>query len=260
MKPNSCLCAGALLLSLAACVPLAADYTDSEWPKTIRVDNASSRIAVHFVPGTDRLVPADLARLRWLAAAGYIGQRDRITVAIGGPSGVGDARFGTIAETLEAYRIVPLRTTVAAIRPDEAVLDTGRYLVTLPPCPNWSKPPALHFTNSDASNLGCADAVNLAGMIWHPADLVAGVPHEVSYTPTPNDTPTGAHPLITTGSAAPVVPAADTGATYSTDISGALTVLPSPPTVSPPGTLTSGAATNVVNPTITSTPPPTGGH
>ena len=50
----------------------------------------------------------------------------------------------------------------------------GRYLVTLPACPNWSQYPASDFTNARSSNFGCATASNLGLMVANPADLVAG--------------------------------------------------------------------------------------
>jgi type IV pilus biogenesis protein CpaD/CtpE len=180
MKPHSCLIGLGLALSLAACVP-AAQYTDVEAPKTLRVDNASTIYTVRFFPGSVRLVPADAARLRAMAATGKIGPSDRVTVAVAGGEQLAAARFQAIVHELVAYRIVPRKLPLAAVPRDRALIDTGSYLVTLPPCPNWGKYPALGFTNTLASDFGCADAVNLGRMIWRPADLAEGVPLGPTY-------------------------------------------------------------------------------
>jgi type IV pilus biogenesis protein CpaD/CtpE len=180
MKPHSCLIGLGLALSLAACVP-AAQYTDAEAPKALRVDNASTVYAVRFYPGSPRLVPADAARLRGMAATGKIGPSDRVTVAAAGGAQLAAARFQAIAHELVAYRVVPSELPLAAVPRDRALIDTGSYLVTLPPCPNWGKYPALGFTNTGASNFGCADAVNLGRMVWRPADLAEGVPLGPTY-------------------------------------------------------------------------------
>ena len=45
---------------------------------------------------------------------------------------------------------------------DRATIQSGRYLVTLPACPNFSKQASLDYTNTLSSNYGCADKVNLA--------------------------------------------------------------------------------------------------
>ena len=53
-----------------------------------------------------------------------------------------------------------------------------RYVVTLPPCPNWSKEPSYDFDNSTHSNFGCANVGNLGRMVASPSDLAAGRPLE----------------------------------------------------------------------------------
>src|ERR1019366_6262420 len=59
---------------------------------------------------------------------------------------------------------------------NRAIIETGRYLVSLPPCPNWSKWPPDDFTNTLASNFGCATVTNLGHMVASPADLAQGRP------------------------------------------------------------------------------------
>src|SRR3954468_22992285 len=78
---------------LPACVPPAADYTESEWPKNMRLDPAPAQLAIGFAPGSSRIVPSDLARLRAIAAGGGIVPSDRVVVAVAGPASLASARF-----------------------------------------------------------------------------------------------------------------------------------------------------------------------
>ena len=48
------------------------------------------------------------------------------------------------------------------------------YLVTLPPCPDWSRQSGTDFANLPHSNFGCATQTNLGLMIAEPEDLVRG--------------------------------------------------------------------------------------
>jgi pilus assembly protein CpaD len=173
MKMHDRLIAAALVLGLAAC---AAQYTDSEAPKQVRLDNASARVDVRFGPGSSRLLARDAARLRALAAAGAIASSDRVIVAASGPPRLAAARFETISSVLLPYRIVAMQGPLTPVPANRAIIESERYLVTLPPCPNWSKYPPLGYTNTHASNFGCTTAVDLALMVANPADLVEGRP------------------------------------------------------------------------------------
>ena len=67
MKPLTHLMAAVLTLGLAAC---ASEYTESEAPKNLTIDNATARVDVRFAPGSTQLAAADVGRLRGLAASG----------------------------------------------------------------------------------------------------------------------------------------------------------------------------------------------
>src|SRR5579863_4926226 len=136
MKLQPCLVGIALLLALAACRPGAAEYTESEAPKNLVLDNATASVDVRFLPGSSRLLARDAARLRALAASGGIAPSDRVTVAAQGSPGLAKARFDTIAAELLPYRVVASAGTLGGVPPNHAIVETGRYLVTLPPCPN----------------------------------------------------------------------------------------------------------------------------
>src|SRR5579863_3930626 len=202
MNVRSPLIALGLLLGLAACVPGAAEYTESEAPKALQLSNASASFAVRFYPGSARLLPTDAARLDALARNGEIAPTDRVTVSPAGGPGLAAARFQSISGRLVPYRLVPSLLPLASVPPNRALIESGRYLVTLPPCPNWSKSPsAADYTNTDPSNFGCADAVNLGRMVWHPADLAEGVPLGPQYVEA--TTPAYAPTVFTAGAATP---------------------------------------------------------
>ena len=55
-------------------------------------------------------------------------------------------------------------------------LGIGRYEVTVPGCPDWRKTVVTDFSNKESTNLGCANAMNLALMLADPGDLMWGDP------------------------------------------------------------------------------------
>jgi pilus assembly protein CpaD len=166
--------AAGALLAIAACQPLPATYTAAEAPKTVTLSNATAHFGLRFEPGSARLLPSDAARLRIWAARGMIAPSDRVAVAAAGAPALAAARVATLSRELLRYQIVADTFTPPALPPNRAVIDSVRYLVTLPPCPDWSKSPDGDFTNTPASNFGCATADNLALMVANPADLVSG--------------------------------------------------------------------------------------
>ncbi len=130
---------------------------------------------MRFAPGSSRLLAGDVARLRRLAATGAIAPSDRITVLASGPPALAAARFEAVARALLPYNIVANQGPLTPVPPNRAIIESERYLVTLPPCPNWSKYPPLGYTNTHASNFGCATAIDLGLMVANPADLASGV-------------------------------------------------------------------------------------
>jgi pilus assembly protein CpaD len=176
MKVHSTLVAAGLLLALAACGPVAAEYTESEAPKQLTLDNATVRVGVRFAPGSSRLAAGDAARLRRLAAGGSISPSDRVRVSAAGGPALAAARVNAIAAELLHYGILATSGSLGAAPANRAIIETGRYLATLPPCPDWSKPASVAFTNTVGSNFGCATAVNFARMVASPADLAEGRP------------------------------------------------------------------------------------
>jgi pilus assembly protein CpaD len=160
-----------LMLALAACVT---DYSKSEAPNVLRVDGAETRVDLSFLPGSARLAAGEAARLDRLVATGVIRPADRVTIATGGASGLGERRAAALSSALLAYGIVADASSLESVSANHAIIGIRRYTVTLPPCPNWSQSPNAEYTNAYRSNWGCAGAVNLGLMVANPADLVSG--------------------------------------------------------------------------------------
>ena len=165
-----------ILLALAACRPGPAEFTKSEAPNRLRLDDASARVDLRFAAGSARLLPGDAQKLRLMAATGVIAPSARVQVATGGGPGLAHARLDTIAAELLPYGIRVTALPLAGAPANLAIVEVGRYLVTLPPCPNWSKDPADPFTNTVGSNFGCATSSNIGRMAASPSDLVSGQP------------------------------------------------------------------------------------
>ena len=166
----------AIVLVLAACRPAATEWTESEAPNRLRLDDAAVSVNLRFAAGSAYLLPADAQRLRAMAATGVISRSDRVTVAVGGGPGLATARHDAIATALLSYGIVTSPSSRVSLPANQAVVEVGRYVVTLPPCPNWSKAAGTDFTNSFASNYACATQTNFGQMVASPADLVSGQP------------------------------------------------------------------------------------
>jgi pilus assembly protein CpaD len=145
-------------------------------PALLVVDSAAHQLALHFLPRSDRLYAGDRARLARLAATGAIGPSDRVLIAASGPPALAARRERTIAGLLLGWGIVAQPIALAALPPNGALVEIGRYTVELPPCPNWSERPYSEFTNQPSSNYGCATATDLGLMAASPADLVGGQP------------------------------------------------------------------------------------
>jgi pilus assembly protein CpaD len=164
----------ALTVSVAACAPVTS-YTDAEAPKNLTLDTATSQFDLRFAPGSAALAAGDAARLRQLAASGAIGPSDRVLVASAGTPGLAEQRNASVSAVFLHYGIVPVAMQLSRVPPEHAVVTVSRTLVTLPACPNWSKPSSTDFGNQPSSNFGCATASNFGMMVAYPTDLATGL-------------------------------------------------------------------------------------
>jgi pilus assembly protein CpaD len=166
----------ALTVSVSACSPPVTTYTAAEAPKDLKLDTSTARYDLRFAPSSAALAAGDAARLHQLASTGAIGPNDRVLVAAAGSRGLAEQRYATVAAVLLHYGIVPVETRLGQVPPERAVVGVTRTLVTLPPCPNWSKSSSSDFGNQPSSNFGCANAVNFGQMVAYPTDLASGLP------------------------------------------------------------------------------------
>src|ERR1700676_584769 len=150
-----------VMLALAACRPGAAEYTESEAPKILRLDSAATQFGLAFAAGSSRLAAGEGARLHQLALSGAISPADRVTVSASGNPRLQQQRAETISSELLGFGIVAAAGPIGGVPRDRAIIAVGRSMVTLPACPNWSKAPNADFTNALPSNFGCATASNL---------------------------------------------------------------------------------------------------
>ena len=97
-----------------------------------------------------------------------------MTISAAGDPLLRQQRIETISSALLRFGIGAVPGGLAGVPRDRAIIAVGRYMVTLPSCPNWSQGPASDFTNARSSNFGCATASNLGLMVANPADLVSG--------------------------------------------------------------------------------------
>jgi pilus assembly protein CpaD len=190
-------------LGLGACTPSLGPQSNLGWieassPKQLEVDRALYRHSVYFP--TDRSTVAASERARLLSFLETIAPRDRDSIRLEGHAderatelynlelaadrnerveallrevGLGDLPVTTVAFG-EAVPAVP-STGPAAWRLNRRVeIILERYLVTLPPCPDWSRQSGTDFSNQPHSNFGCATQTNLGLMVAEPKDLVRG--------------------------------------------------------------------------------------
>jgi len=167
----------AALIALGGCTPYTEEWSPSQSPKRNTVTWVETQYAVPFADGSAVLSEADRAALERFLARQARGDSVRLTVAAADGGGALAVRRETaVVDYLRSRgldaRLGPLagqggsRSTVAVA--------VGRYIVTPPTCPDWSKPAGGDSGNTSGSNFGCATATNLGMMVADPGHLVRG--------------------------------------------------------------------------------------
>jgi pilus assembly protein CpaD len=169
----------ATLAALGGCTPYTAEWSPAQSPKRNTVTWVETQHAVPFADGSAVLSAADRGALERFLARQTRGENVRVTVAAADGGGALAVRRETaVVEYLRGRgldaRLGPLagqggsRSTVTVA--------VGRFVVTPPACPDWSKSSAGDSGNTTGSNFGCATATNLGMMVADPGHLVRGVP------------------------------------------------------------------------------------
>ena len=171
------LCVAALFVT--GCTPQTAQWNDTQTVKHNKVSFVRVAHEVHF-GGAKTLSPAEAARLAEFLRRQEVAYGDRVSlVAVDGATAQLQRR--AVAAALSRYGVSPtaaLPTEGAAATPGVVTVVVARYVVTPPPCPDWSRKPSSDGENQTSSNFGCADAYNLGLMVADPRDLVNG--HELA--------------------------------------------------------------------------------
>ena len=173
-------------LGLAACSGTVDGYTAA--PTIAKRPVAQwtvSRLDLHFEPGTARLATGEEARLVSALALEDPTRPVRVVARTTGADTTPAlaieraSALRTIVETKGFKLQFQSQGAVVAENPKErdiGALFIGRYEVSVPGCPDWRKPMVADFSNKESSNLGCANALNLAQMLVDPGDLNKGDP------------------------------------------------------------------------------------
>ena len=171
----------ALALGLGACAPETSLYTPTQSPKENKVTFVRLGHEVKFAANDARLAPGEADRLAAFLRRSAVGYGDRVSLILPerGNAPALDARRQAVAMALANHGILtqpigPIEGVAAA--PDSVLITVGRYVVTPPACPDWSKTPSYDAANRAGSNFGCASAVNLGLMVADPGDLAGGRP------------------------------------------------------------------------------------
>lgn len=163
-------------LILSACTSPHTEWTGSE---TVKRNTVELVRLVHDVKLTDDGTVLDASEQKRLYAffdSIALGYGDELAIDPGDAPGA-DKRWAAVASHL-AHSGLEVRESKALygapLEPGSARIIVGRYIVTPPNCPDWSKPAAQDFQNRPSSFLGCANVTNLGMMVANPRDLLYG--------------------------------------------------------------------------------------
>jgi len=174
----------AAALLATGCTPQPARWTPAEAPKANKVTFVTISHEVQFSAGAAALTNNEVASLSRFLADSAVGYGDQVTIDAG-PNNSAPATDSLAARRVQAVSAilrqrgidahVAARPTVdGALARNGVAVTIGRYVVTPPSCPDYSKPEADDFNNTPGSNYGCATTANLGLMVANPGDLVRG--------------------------------------------------------------------------------------
>ena len=190
LRPSALAAALALALAASACSPTTLTATQTEVPKQIKLTYSVLSWPVKFDPASSAMSPGQGQALSNFLSTARTGDGDQVTIdAVPGPYGEGstlaDQRQASVDLILRSLQMSPSTLEASQVQggaapsseapgDDVVVVNIGRYIVSGPSCPDWTKPQADDFSNTSPSNFGCATLTNLARMVANPADLLRG--------------------------------------------------------------------------------------
>ncbi|HKT16648.1 MAG TPA: CpaD family pilus assembly lipoprotein [Stellaceae bacterium] len=174
----------AAALLATGCTPQPARWTPAEAPKANKVDFVTVSHEVQFPAGASAPTSNEVTALSRFLENSAVGYGDQVTIDTGPRNGnpasdqLAARRLQAVTVMLRQHGIeahVAARPTVdGALARNGVAVTIGRYVVTPPACPDYSKPEADDFNNTPSSNYGCATTANLGLMVANPGDLVHG--------------------------------------------------------------------------------------
>ena len=169
------------IAALGACAPRTELWSPAESPKSNSVHWAAFHHNVGFASDS-----ADLGEAQRRAVTGFlrrIAQGDGIRIALAAhrdtPSRLALRRETALAAFLrqQGYRVtLGEQTANVGTVPGSVHVTVGRYVVTSPRCPDWSKPATGDPANRVSGNFRCANATNFGLMLADPGILASPVP------------------------------------------------------------------------------------
>ncbi len=164
----------AAVLMVSACAGDASEHwSPQEAPKENKVSWITFDHQVEFASPASSLSQMERAKISRFLDEIDIGDSDRVFIRAN--QGPGNHQVAAVAKHLRTMRVkAEIIVARGAVRPVSVVV--GRYLVTPPRCPDWTKQPGLDAANRRSSNFGCATTSNLGLMVADPGDLVQGAP------------------------------------------------------------------------------------
>ncbi|TVR78780.1 MAG: hypothetical protein EA405_13960 [Rhodospirillales bacterium] len=183
-------CPGLLAaLTLAVTVPITGCSRMENWsnvhePPTPKAELVTLHHIVAFPGAEDRLSAAERRRLEAFVTRVQAAGAESVHVHPGVPL-PGDSwrrqqrRADAVATILRragaaAVSVDPLPDGAAGAPAGAVGVAVRRHVVTLPPCPDWTRTPHATYNNQPSSNWGCATAINFGVMLHDPRDLVRG--------------------------------------------------------------------------------------
>jgi pilus assembly protein CpaD len=165
------------LLTMSSCAPRSNHWVPEESPKGNKVNWAKFYHLVQFPPGTSILSDGHERNLERFVRRVAMGQAVRVEISSSEASDVrlGLRREAAVANVLERADV---RVSLAKIDANKETplhsvrISVGRYVLTSPKCPDWSKAATGDPSNRVSGNFGCATASNHGLMLANPGDLV----------------------------------------------------------------------------------------
>ncbi len=167
----------AMTTTMAACTPRTAHWSPAQSPKINKVNWVSHSHTVRPTKAGDGLSTAERDKLDRFAAEISLGYGDQVVIKT--PPRHRAKTAAAVARYFRARRLDPRIQVVDGNRrrgDDTMTVTIGRYVVTPPKCPDWTKPAGPDPNNRVSSNFGCASTTNLGLMLADPGDLVRGRP------------------------------------------------------------------------------------